>query len=1119
MQTRVITLFVCCVVLFLFAACGSRAEDFEFFEQHIRPLLVDNCYKCHSATSEKVKGGLLLDTRDGLLKGGDTGPAVVPGDPEKSLLIKAVRYGDPDLQMPPKDKKLSDSQIADLVAWVKMGAPDPRVAPVQSSNAPAPKAPYDFAAARRQWAFHTPADPAIPMVKNKKWSKSPIDHFILARLEEKNLKPAPPADKRTLIRRATFDLTGLPPTPHEVDAFLEDKSPDAFAKVVDRLLASPRYGERWARHWLDVVRYTDSLDSRGIGSEGDVAEAWRYRDWVVNAFNSDLPYDKFIEDQIAGDLVQPKNPDMADTNAIIATGMYAIGNWGNGDADKDKILTDIADDQVDVTGRAFLGLTLACARCHDHKFDPIPTADYYSLAGIFFSSHILPKLTPKGVGEILTRIPLASPGELVRRKERETRVAEMDKQISAVIDAQAAILAKNLLPLTAQYLVAAADGQTNATDGFKPDPALLQQWVDYFNLGEFKLLVNVIHDLSNQPGLWAMRNASNADTPSSVVNTTDHDISFLTIKMPPQSVAVHPSPNAGVAAAWKSPIRGKIQIKGGVVDADPNCGDGIAWVINLRSAGTPTQLASGSIPNGGAQKFEDGKGAGSLVSLEVQEGEMVELVILPKADYSCDTTVVNLDVNELDGQKRTWNLAKETLPAVQDGRPPYADHLGNKSVWYFYDMDGQNAPGSFVAGSPMAKWMSAVREKKSRAEMQSAARELQQALLATNAASTSVSNLYHDLTTPRSAFWANMGQIEKYFPEDARRDLEKKQAELAEFRKNPPAPLMMALGLQEGGVPESPHAGIHDVKIHIRGQYDRLGDLVPRRFPRLLAGDDQKPISEGSGRLQLADWIASPDNPLTARVMVNRIWQHHFGEGIVRTPNNYGKLGTPPTHPELLDYLAHRFVESGWSIKAMHRAIMLSAAYQQSSIPDPATLKADPDNLLFGRMNRQRLESEALRDSLLDVAGNLDQAMGGPSIRDFSTNRRTLYITTIRSDRATYQFLFDAADPNVIVEKRIDSTVAPQALFLLNQPFAIAQADALAQRVMKEAPQGDRGRIEWLYQLLYGRPATKQEINIGVRALSRAGAVAKSDPKKSTSAAWQEYCQVLLCANEFIYVD
>jgi hypothetical protein len=1109
----------------------GRAEDFEFFEKHIRPVLVENCYKCHSAESEKLKGGLRLDTSEGLLKGGDSGPAIIPGDPGNSLLIKAVLYTDKDLQMPPKDKKLADTQIADLTTWVKQGAPDPRVSTNQTSLPAASKPAYDYAAARKLWAYRAPDDPAVPVITNNNWAKSPIDHFILSKLAEKQLSPAPLADKRTLIRRATFDLAGLPPTPAEIDAFLQDTSRDAFKRVVERLLASPHYGEHWARHWLDVVRYTDSNDARSLGSEADTGDAWRYRDWVVGAFNRDLPYDQFIRQQIAGDLLQPKEPDQIDTDAIIATGMYAIGNWGNGDADKDKILTDIADDQVDVTGRAFLGLTLACARCHDHKFDPIPTADYYSLAGIFFSSHILPKLMPKGQGENLLRIPLISQGEAERRKQRELRMAELEKQIASMTDARLASFAQKVLPQAADYLMAAAayknrpveqsnlnaaDYALKETDSSKINPELLELWVNYLGLGDLKLLSKTVPNLLDKPGLHAWRNASNADTPSAVLNTTDSEAAFLSIRMPPHTLAIHPSPKAGVAIGWKSPITGTVQIKGKVADADPSCGDGIEWTLSL-NAGSGTQpLASGAIPNGGAQPFAEGKGADKLASVSVKAGEMIQFAVLPKAEYTCDTTLVELEIAEPNGQKRNWNVVKEILPDFDKGTNPHADGFGNQSVWHFYDLDGQSPVGEIAAGSALSKWFAAMNQKAAKAEVDTAAREVQTALLAANATNSSISKLFKDLTDIHGSFWSATRDASEFFPKEARESLAKLKSELATLKQNPPPPIMMAEGLQEGGVPESPHAGVHDVKIHHRGRYDRLGETVPRRFPRILAGDAQKPVTEGSGRVQLADWIASPVNPLTARVMVNRIWQNHFGEGIVRTPNNFGKLGTPPTHPELLDYLAHRFVESGWSIKAMHRTIMLSAAYQQSSTPNPVTLKADPDNLLFGRMNRRRLESEAIRDSLLSVSGQLDPALGGPSIRDLNINRRTLYVMTVRSDRTTYQFLFDAADPNAIVEKRIDSTVAPQSLFLMNHPFVLAQTKALAQRVMKESPDTDRRKIEWLYPLLYGRAPVAPEIQIGLDALAR---YRKTGDAQSAQSAWEQYCQVLLCANEFVYAD
>jgi hypothetical protein len=1095
----------------LWPLLGNADDDFAFFENKIRPILVDHCYSCHSAGAEKVKGSLLLDSKQGLLKGGESGPAILPGDPENSLLIKAVRYGDKDLQMPPKDKKLSDFQITDLTAWIKMGAPDPRTNQVAAAFATTNTSPYDFEAARKLWAFHPPADPDLPKTRNTKWAKNSIDHFILAKLEERGLRPAPSADKRTLIRRATFDLIGLPPTPEEVEAFLKDKSPDAFSRVVERLLASPHYGERWARHWLDVVRYTDSLDSRVVGTEQDSLDAWRYRDWAVQALNNDLPYDRFIIEQVAGDLLPPPEPDGLDTNAVIATGMYAIGNWGNGDADKDKILTDIADDAVDVTGRAFLGLTLACARCHDHKFDPIPTADYYSMAGIFFSSHILAKLTPKGAGETLMRIPLVSKAEMERRKQREVRIAELEKQIEKIQDEQVVALANNGRELTDRYLLAAWELRGSqdrlpslaATNGL--NPFVLRRWIDFFESGNLGLFSQPVRDLLGNRGLHAWRMASGADTPSVVANSTDQESTFLTIKLPPRRLAIHPSPKDGVAVAWKSPMNGAIRIKGRVVDVDPNCGDGVDWEIMKISGETRTSLSKSSIASGGMEQIA---GKEPSLSCEVAAGEFVQVNVFPKGGYECDTTMIELEIAEASGQ-RTWNLNHDVVPDFLASNP-HADSFGRADVWYFRDL-AERSPTA-PAGSGLAQWLDLRKEavRPGLEKVKLVAAKIREDL----SASEGKAKAYEGFVAPRGSFWAPLRNEEAIFSAEARATVQKFRAELAELRNRPVPPIAMAHGLQDGGVPESPHAGVHDVKIHVRGRYDRLGELAPRRFPRLLAGDEQKPITDGSGRLPLAKWIASPANPLTARVMVNRIWQHHFGEGIVRTPNNYGKLGTPPTHPDLLDHLAHRFIESGWSIKAMHRALMLSATYQQSSIPQPATLKADPENKFFGRMNRRRLDAESLRDSLLMVAGGLDRAFGGPAIRDLNNNRRTLYLMTIRSDRSNYRSLFDAADSNAIVEQRASSTVAPQALFLMNHPFVLAQARALSQRVTALDASNARERIEWLYRNLYGRLPAKEETVVGLAMLD-----ASRQNIAQASDAWLEYCQVLLCANEFVYVD
>src|SRR5438105_3673908 len=853
-----------------YPVAASPSRGVEFFEKKIRPVLVERCYKCHSARSEKVKGDLRLDSREGMLKGGESGkPGVVPGDDNKSLLIESIRYKNDDLKMPPaKEGKLSDEQIADFVSWVRMGAPYPGTEKSQIANRKSEIAVW--------WSFQSVKNPTVPSVKNRAWVKSPVDNFILAKLEGNGLIPAPPTDKRTLIRRATFDLIGLPPTPWEVEAFLSDNSPDAFAKVVDRLLASPHYGERWGRHWLDVVRYTDSFDARGIGGEADVPEAYRYRDWVVNAFNRDLPYDEFVREQIAGDILATNEAARFDPGKMIATGVMSIGESGTGDAHKEKMLTDIVDDQIDVTGRAFLGLTLACARCHDHKFDPIPTEDYYALAGIYFSSHILPRPGAKTAGSPVLRIPLASTAELDLRKEKQTRAAAVEREI-------------------------------NAATGVA-------------------LLNKPARGAQNKPTLTALNLSEGPDLPSAVANSGDTPLEFITIRLPARSVAVHPSPDRAAALAWQSPLNGAVEVRGRVADADDKCGNGIEWVLYH---GQKT-LASGKIDNGGQQDIP-------RAEAEVHVGDLIQVAIFPKdKDHGCDTTVVELGIHERDGEGRTWRVPDDV---VNDFAAK-----SNTGLWYFF---------AFQGDPPVT-------------------------------------------LTPNELSAEEKASLVRW------------KEELVALRAELSRPVPVAHGLQEGGVPESAHAGIHDVQVHIRGRYDRLGKLVPRGLPRVLAGENQPPITEGSGRLELAKWIASPSNPLTARVLVNRLWQHHFGEGIVRTPNNFGKLGEPPTHPELLDYLAHRFIQSGWSIKAMHRLIMLSEVYQQSSAANAETLRADADNRLFGRMNRHRLEAEPLRDSLLAVADNLDYTMSGSAIRELNNHRRTIYLMTIRSDRSNYRMLFDA---------------------------------------------------------------------------------------------------------------
>ena len=1070
----------------------------EFFEKEVRPVLVERCQGCHN--DQKHKGGLKLTSRATLLSGGDDGPAAVAGKPEESPIVQAIRY-QAELKMPPKGK-LNDREVETLTKWVALGLPWPESS-AKPIEAAAPGKAYTITEEQRRfWSFQPVRDPAAPEVKDASWPKGDIDRFLLAALEAKGLRPAPPADRRTLLRRATFDLTGLPPTPEEVDAFLHDPAPDAFAKVVERLLASPRYGERWGRHWLDVVRYADSRDSRGIGSPDDITEAWRYRDWVVAAFNRDLPYDKFVRDQLAGDLLPGDGPEGFNAEGMIATGLLAIGEWGTGDADKEKMMTDIADDQIDVVGRAFLGLTLACARCHDHKFDPIPTADYYGLAGIFLSTHILPDPGAKTAGSPMLRTPIAPKATIAAAERHAARIAELEQSIKSAAEARAAALARARLPETSRYMVAAWDlartpGQAPAdfaaARGLRPE--VLARWVAYLGLGgdDGRLLARSTANVAGVSGVYGWDGPE--DCPNAVINTNDAEQAVTTYRLPPRSVSIHPGPRSAVAVSWTSPIAGVVSVRGKLADGNPGCGDGVGWSLAHRRGGTTTPLAGGEFDNGGMQAIEAGE---KLTGVAVAVGDVIRLAVRPRENYFCDTTAVSLTIARVDGPAESWDLAADVAPDPLGGGHgnPHADRLGHPDVWRFTELasDDRSRPDPALAAWDRAALAA------DRAAIEAAARGVQEAIDREPAGA-----LAKALTSPAGPFRADAAE-----PDDATKAL---QAELATLKASPPPPIPVALVAVEGGVPNSAHAGIHDARIHVRGSYQRLGEVVPRHFPRIVAGDEPPSIPAGSGRLELARWLTRPDHPLTARVMVNRIWQHHFGAGLVRTPSNFGKLGEPPTNPDLLDSLARRFVASGWSIKAMHRAVMLSAAYQQSSLAPPETLRADPENRLFGRMNRRRLESEAIRDNLLSASGRLDLAMGGPSYRDFSTPRRTLYSMTIRSDRSSFGPLFDAADATAIVDTRTVSTVAPQSLFLMNHPFALEQARALARRLASEGLKDDEGRIRRAYLLLYSRPPGDDEVAVG---RSIVGKLRASGPDER---AWAAYCQVLMCTNEFIYVE
>lgn len=910
--------------LFSGTAMGALTpEQTEFFEKRVRPVLVEKCYECH-AEGKKTKGGLALDTRDALLRGGDNGPSFVAGDPDKSKLIEAVRYKNRDLQMPPKGA-LSDAQIRDLEAWVKMGAPDPREKVVAA--APAKVHGMSVEQGRKFWSFAPLSSPSQPAVKNTAWVRSPVDAFILAELEKNGLQPAPPADKRTLIRRATFDLTGLPPTPEEVDNFLGDSSADAFSKVIERLLASPQYGERWGRHWLDVARYADS---NGMDENVAYGHAWRYRDYVVRAFNDDKPYDQFVIEQLAGDLL-PAHEQTSREDCLAATGFLALGGRVLAEPDVRKMEMDIIDEQIDTLGKAFLGMTFGCARCHDHKFDPVTQGDYYAMAAIFRSTKSLAD-EKMGAIKFWYEHSFATPEQLEAKKKHDALVKEQTAKLAKFSAETRAKLKAELQAHAADYLAAAAE---------LPDDA------DYAS----------VQSLAAKRGLRARY--------------------LLTCRQYLERKQDHP-----VFEKWRQ----------------------------LAVAGK-----TGKVRTHYAKLFSDAAAA-------LKEAKSKDA----KAEKPADATLA------------------AAYAALND-----------------------------IAG-----------------------------------------------------FLAIPDKDVDAFDETMLATAEKMKDELMALEgKTPDPPAFM--GVRDSTVTKT-------LPIHIRGSYLTLGKEMERGFPEVMRASLTKPVlpAKQSGRLELARWMASSEHPLTARVMVNRIWRWHFGRGLVASTDNFGILGDKPSHPALLDWLARTFIEDGWSVKDMHRLIMKSSAYQMASTHpsagqpssglDPAMV--DPENKLLWRANIQRLEAEQIRDAMLAASGSLSREIGGKTIplrnrefvfnhtsRDhttYETPRRALYLPIIRNHLYDMLEQFDYPDPTMPTGSRNSTVVAPQALIMLNAPIAFEAADKLSTKLCSvNVP--DEARVQQAYALLYARPASEQETKRALAFLTR-----QPDRKQ----AWPLLCHTLIAANEFMYL-
>ncbi len=907
------------------AAVAQTPEQIEYFEKNVRPVLAQNCQPCHNAKAKA--SGLDLSSAAGFVAGGAGGALVTAGHPETSRLSKVIGYED-SLKMPPMGK-LKPEQIESLNNWIKMGAPWPGAKEAGAVLPPAPK--KEFTAEQKAfWAFQPVRNPAPPAVKDSKWVQSPIDRFILAKLEERGIHPAPPADKATLLRRATFDLTGLPPTEKELESFVADRSPDAFAKVVDRLLASPRYGERWGRHWLDVARYADST---GNDEDHRYPYAWRYRDYVIDSFNNDLPYDRFVREQIAGDLLPPPPGQVLNTNGVIATGFLALGAKAIAQVDKTKMLYDVWDEQVDVTSRAFLGLTMACARCHDHKFDPILTKDYYSMVGMFASTRSFDKVN-QGVASLLYR-PLVPEADYKAYRGYLAKIALENLNAEEIIDTQVLEAAKASAEHTAEYMLAAR-GPVAAHPAQSLDAALLAKWVKFLAPAK-------------EPTPWLKEwNAASAETAPAV------------------------------AAAYQKRYREALS-------------------------------------------------------------EWEKVVAKSHAE------------------------ARKKMEAGE----PAADRTKPESKDAFFN-------AAYLNEGPLA-----------------ISKEKREQLLSP------------DLKEKVMAYRAS--------------------AEL--LKKNTPAEPDMADAVTEEAVPA---VG----KVAIRGDFHNLGEDAPRAVPAILTkAAPPPPQFTGSGRLQVAEWLTRPDNPLVARVMMNRAWMWHFGDGIVATPDNFGRMGGRPSNPELLDYLATQLVSNGWSLKKMHRAMMLSSTYQMATDSDAKSTAADPENQIFSRFNRQRLDIEEIRDSMLAIDGSLDLTMHGTLQNGFGTDkenssdrlsmnpelirRRTVYIPLRRANLPTLLNLFDFGDATTVNGKRSMTNVAPQALFMMNSDFVSERAKNIAKSVLDDQKLDNRARIEQIYIRTLDRKPAADEIDGAFTFMDRL----KQKFNRGELEAWQSFCHVLLTSNEFIYLE
>jgi hypothetical protein len=976
---------------------ADMEKGLALFNGDVGALLADHCIKCHGG-EKGTKGALDLSTRELALKGGDTGPAIVPGKSSDSLLVQSIRHEDKDLQMPKKEDKLPDDVIAKIAQWVDLGAPYGKSLVAGKSTRDRSKV---TAADRKFWSFQPLASVPPPAVKNEAWCLTPIDHFILAKLEEKGILPAPPAPKERLIRRAYFDLIGLPPTPAQVDAFVQDTAPNAFEKVVDELLASPHYGERWGRHWLDLARYAES---HGYEQDYDRPYAYQYRDYVIRALNADQPYDEFIRWQLAGDELAPENPEAWKATGFLAAGTHATQITAN-QAEKERY--DELDDMAATTGNAILGLSVGCARCHDHKYDPIPSADYYRLISTFTTA-------VRSDYDIEIDATAAEARHAVWEKEHAPFAAALANWEKEQAPARLEVWRKGGGTLTEpQWLSLVADK--------------LAMSGNYYVLASQK-------KLADDSYLVAVT-AGSPDTFTFTTKVKGVKLSALRLDaLPDKSLPAYGPGSSPKGSFHLSDLSATARLPDGKVKTLKFSGEKPAWQITKTGAEDTKVFAL-------AEPLDTDGGVELTVTMKFATG--LDRAYLGRFRLSA-TSQANASPADEPFAYSDWTLAQEAMAATTVPKPPQTAALTH---WYC---------------RADADW---------------------QKLL---------------------------------------------QAERDHARNEPRAQYVKALVCSEG---------LPAIRLHTQGPdfYDKTyylkrGDLnqkqdeaKPGFLQVVTRADESRWIQPAPAnartpmhRAALARWITDADagaGQLAARVIVNRLWQHHFGRGIVATPSDFGAQGERPTHPELLDYLACELIKGGWHLKALHKQMMLSRVYMEDSHDFPPSKAADPNNIYFWRHQRQRLEGEIIRDSILAVGGQLDETMFGPGTLSSDMKRRAIYFQIKRSQLPPMLTAFDEPDTLQSMGLRPSTTVAPQSLLLMNNPLIRGAAKALAEP-LETLRLSDA--IKTAYKTTLGREPTQAEILLTFNFLRRQEGIPGS---VVGHADLTNFCQALFGLNEFLYVD